>query len=97
MNDFNRAIELYVGWKVSPLPKEEDARVLDHFGQAGGAELLQRVHALIQELQGLQPNWEEYDLVGASKWAVGQLATSHPELSDEGKVALEWIYSWWWK
>jgi len=59
--------------------------------------LLSSLRAFIQELEATIPNWEEHDLISASKWAVEELVSRHPQISDEGKAALEWLYSWWWK
>lgn len=97
MGDLNHAIALYVGWNVSPYPNESESRVLDHFGEEKGEQLVERVRSLLEELQQIQPNWEKHDLVSASKWAVGELASRHWALNSEAKAALEWIYSWWWK
>jgi hypothetical protein len=97
MGNLNRAISVYVGWKISPFPKLDETRVLDFFGPAAGTVLLSRLNPLVRELEAIRPNWEEHDLVSASKWAVGVLVSRHPHLADEGKAALEWLYSWWWK
>lgn len=97
MSDLNRAISLYIGWNISSYPQEDGSRVLDHFGEVKGAKLVDQVRSLVEELQRIQPNWEKHDLVGASKWAVGKLASRHWTLNGEAKSALEWLYSWWWK
>ena len=97
MDDFNNAITLYIGWKINPFPKEDEGRVLDRFGLAAGGVLVTRVRAILDELQQLQPNWNEHDLVSASKWAADQIKLKNPELDDAAIAALEWIYSWWCK
>jgi hypothetical protein len=97
MNDLNHAIALYVGWNVSLYPNEDEIRVLSHFGEVEGTKLVERVRLILEELQQIQPNWEEHDLVSASKCAVESLASRHSTLNDEARAALEWIYSWWWK
>lgn len=97
MDALNRAIVLYIGRGMSPYPKEDESRVVDHFGASQGSTLAAQVRKILEELQRMQPNWDQHDLVGASKWAVSQLKLKHEGLDDAAVAALEWIYSWWWK
>lgn len=97
MNEIDKAIVLYVGWKISPFPKEDESRVLSQFGPDEGSILVEEVRSILDELQKSEPDWQKYDLIGASKSAVGQLKLKYPQLGDTATSALEWIYSWWWK
>ncbi|MDO7837514.1 hypothetical protein Q4610_20960 [Sphingobium sp. HBC34] len=97
MDDYNQAVVLYIGWEIASFPQEDEARVLDRFGPTLGPALVVRVQALLEELQAIQPNWDQHTLVSASNWAVKQLKQKHPQLDEAATSALEWIYSWWWK
>jgi hypothetical protein len=93
----DRAVVLYVGWKLLPFPQESASRVIDFFGETKGSRLVAEVRSLLAELDALPPDWTKHDLVGASAWAVAELMSRHDTLGDEARAALEWIYSWWWK
>lgn len=95
--ELNDAVQLYVGVGVSPFPKEDESRIVEHFGAEAAQSLLSGVRTIIAELQEIQPDWDNHTLVSGSQWAVEQVAGKHPELNGESKSALEWLYSWWWK
>jgi hypothetical protein len=97
MDGLNQAIPLFVGWGVSSFPKEDGKRIIDRFGLVEGRKLSAEVQALVDELRGITPDWSKHTLVSAGQWAVAQLKSRHPELSDEAASALNWLYTWWWK
>lgn len=96
-DDLNDAIQLYVGIGTSQFPKEDDVKVIDQFGAEAAQPLVAGVRSVIDDLQKVQPDWERHTLVSASHWAVEQVSMNHPELTEKSKVALEWLYSWWWR
>jgi hypothetical protein len=97
MSDLNRAIALYVGWKASSSPHEDDSRVLALFEGKRGANLAKRARSIVRELQLIKPDWNRHDLASGSKWAVRKLASRHWGLDREAKAALEWTCSFWWR
>lgn len=96
-DDLNDAIQRYVGLGASPYPKEDEARVVDHYGVEAAQSLMSDILSIIADLQKIQPDWEKHTLISGSQWAVEQLSAKHPELTGKSKAALEWLYSWWWK
>lgn len=97
MNQIDQAILLYLGWKRSPFPTEDEVDIFREFGPDQGADLVEKVRSILNELSAVEPDWQKNDLVSASKIAVGKLKINHPDLSDAAASALEWTYSWWWK
>ncbi|MGQ0659400.1 hypothetical protein [Sphingosinicella sp.] len=97
MDELNKAIGLYVGWGIDPYPKEDETRVLDYFGSEKGRDLSQEVKVILTRLQNIKPDWNRHDLAGAGSWAADEVARSLNTLNEEGKAALAWIYTWWWK
>lgn len=97
MSNINTAISIYVGYGITPFPKENSARLAGSFDIEAARQLESQINALLSELEKLQPDWTAHTLASASKWAVTELKRSHPELDDKATDALEWIYSWWWK
>jgi glucose-6-phosphate dehydrogenase assembly protein OpcA len=96
-NKVEIALVLYVGWGTSIIQQEDKSRVFGYFGSDIGRELLEKVQFIIAELGSVEPNWNDHDLHAAAKFAAESVVAHHPEITEEGRSALEWIYSWWWK
>jgi|SRR4051812_27244914 hypothetical protein len=97
MEDLDRALLLYIGWKWSPSPSLDEARILNHFGNEKGAELVDMARLILGELDSIKPSWERHSLTEAAEWAVEKVALAHPELDAETLQALNWIYAWGYK
>jgi hypothetical protein len=72
-------------------------RVTERFGEEVGLDLVQKVHAILDELYGVLPDWSAGDLASETDKAVHQVRRNHPELSDEALAALGWSFSFDWK
>ena len=97
MSDLDTAIILYAGWKSSSYPLEDEARVLDHFGQAKGTRILEDLNVLLDELDGLKPIQSDGDSNNATKRVMAEFTSRHPNLHKETIEVLQWYYSWWWR
>ncbi|MBI2946666.1 MAG: hypothetical protein HYY23_03410 [Verrucomicrobia bacterium] len=91
------AVPLYVGYGITPFPKEDGERLVREFGPEVGRQLELKVKQVLGELDQLKPDWSAHTLVSASRWAGTELSDRHPELDAKAVAALEWIFSWWWK
>ncbi|MES2834962.1 MAG: hypothetical protein V4707_09685 [Pseudomonadota bacterium] len=96
MHDLNRALGVYLGVDESSFPKESLGRVVGRFGAFTGLTLGMRAKAIVGELGRIKPDWDRHDLLEASQLAAEKISKRH-DLDDEGRDALVWIYSWWWK
>ena len=90
----NEAIVLYTGFGRSPFPRARTNDLVTRFGAEQGADLKQRIAALLEELQQ-QPLAapEKRSKKSVTERAIEQLQPRHPELDDSGLKALAWTYS----
>lgn len=95
--DVNVAIPLYVGWQITSVPDEDLSRVASKFAPEKVEGIGQRVAAILQELNTIEPDWNEHSLASGSSWAVALLKAKFPFLDEEAVKALEWTFSWWWR
>lgn len=89
----NEALVLYTGFGTSPFPRAKTPQLTQRFGEAGGAELKQRILALLEELQQPIEGLDKRSKKSLTERAIEQLQPRHPELDDSGLKALAWTYS----
>ena len=97
MTPLTRALELYLGRETSAWPSRNPEAVTSAFGPVRGSERVAAVEALLDEVGGLKPNWQENTLQSATAWAESQIHHRHPELELEAIASLGWAFSFWWK
>jgi hypothetical protein len=96
MPNLNEAVGLYLGYGISPYPREDASCLAERFGPQEGALLSRQVGELLKELGEVEVDWDQHSLVTGSESAVEQFLAKHPDLTPSAKV-LEWAYSWWWR
>ncbi len=89
----NEALILYTGFGTSPFPRAKTPQLVARFGESEGAELKQRILALLEELQQPLDLGERRSRKSITERAIEQLHPRHPELDDAGLRALAWTYS----
>lgn len=91
------AVIRFLGYGKAAHPEEDSTRLMDEFGVVAGSKLEPEVRQLLDELNGLKPDWSAHSLVTAGAWAKEEMRRSHPELNHEALDALEWAFTWWWR
>ena len=89
----NEALILYTGFGNSPFPRARTPSLVARFGEAGGAELKQRIVGLLEELQQPVEGLERRSKKSVTERAIEQLSPRHPELDESGLKALAWTYA----
>ena len=93
----NKAVVLYVGYKIAKYPQHDEMRLVREFGVEDAAVLKVEIEKILATMSQLQPDWEKHTLWTAAKWAGEKVLQCHPGLNKEAIEALEWEFSWWWK
>jgi hypothetical protein len=93
-DDINEALVIYTGFGKSSFPRARSNDLVARYGAEQGAELKERVLALLEELQQ-QPlaDGDRRSKKSVTERAIEQLRPRHPELDETGLKALGWTFS----
>lgn len=94
--DLSKGIVLFTGYGVENHPGEYPERVSSTFKESN-SKTLDETQRVLTDLNQLKPDWSNFSLSEAGKWARTQIQLKHPDLSDDALNALEWTFTWWWK
>lgn len=99
MPEFNiaqlsEAIGLWTGFESFSWPHRDDARVLEHFGDSLGNELLRAVHALETDFYASDARLYATGISDMAHRAIADFKANHPEVSDKAVEALAWCYTY---
>lgn len=86
-------LALYFSRGNSPYPKSNPEADLATYGAAA----LNRVEALVADIDSIVPDWSKDDLSSATKRAVDEMRRRDPSLGAKGADILGWAYSYWHK
>ena len=95
--DLSRAVVLYLGFGSAPSPQANGSTLTREFGAERGAELLERVVDLLDEVREIQIDWPIHSLASAGDAACDSMRGRHPELSEEALRALGWKFTFDWR
>lgn len=93
----NRAVIRFLGFGTKVCPTEDAKALYEEFDLETAAALEVEVRRLLDELDGLKPDWKRRSLVSAGTWAKQQMKNMHPEFDRRTLDALEWVVTWWWR
>lgn len=96
-NDLSRAVELHLGFGVTPNPREDFARVVSALGDRRAAAVRDELDAVLYLLGGLRPDWSRMTLADASKWAGQEAKRSFPALDKRAQEAIAWAATYGWR
>ena len=87
-------IAVWAGWGVSPMPKQNDERVIAHFGPQVAQELLPVIKSLEGEFYASATDILSNDLSEMGKIASERFREKHPGISEEIVKILAWCYTY---
>lgn len=89
----SEAIVIYTGFGRSSFPRARGNDVSARFGAEAGADLKQRILALLEELAQPVATPEKRSRKSVTEQAMEQFRPRHPELGEEALKALAWTFS----
>jgi hypothetical protein len=96
--DLSRAVVLYIRWKSSSYPWEDEQAVIDEFGEEAGRELSNVARALLDTEEVISPlesgTMKTDDLLDL---IMERVRIRVPDLSDEALAAIRWYFSYQYK
>lgn len=90
------AVIAHLGKGRSAFPVSDDEAVLRLAGDHG-ADVLQRVSELEDEMMAVGIDWDQFSLTEGDDQARSVLADRHPELSPAALDALRWMFTYNWR
>ncbi|MGO9458309.1 MAG: hypothetical protein ACLP62_14895 [Acidimicrobiales bacterium] len=89
----SQAVVVWTGWGHTAWPARDDERLVEKFGEAGGLDLVPKVHALQEQFYESYANLKAHDLVEMGSLASERFRQLHPELANDAVEALAWCYT----
>jgi hypothetical protein len=93
----SEAIVLWTGQDLFSYPHEDDARLVEQYGEDKALTLIPIVRALAHEFDQSDAAHTVEGLKEMGVAAEARFAALHPELTSEALHALGWRYVWRWK
>lgn len=92
-SDISRAVVIWTGWGVAPIPLRDDAEVTAAFGSERAPALLEHLRDLVEIFysSGARLTIAELDTMAAA--AAADFHERHPGISGDAVRALAWCYA----
>ncbi len=95
--ELNQAIQIYLGFEISPTPKSDERKIIDIFGEARGSRFIETIKHLLHEINTYPIDWTCSDLNQAGEAVRTLLMSRHPDLSKQSISALVWQFTYNWR
>jgi hypothetical protein len=92
-DELTDAVVEWTGWGAHAWPARDDLRILNEFGQARGAVLVEAVHRLAGDFYESSARFTVSDLAQMSDQAADEFRERHPEVGEQAVRALAWCYT----
>jgi hypothetical protein len=96
-DELSKALVYYLGFGVAKSPSQNEAAVVDVYGQDRAVKLLADVRQILNQVNLLDVDWSTNDLVSAGKLVRAEVHYLHPNLEAQALDAIEWKFTFDWR
>ena len=86
-------VRIWTGWRATPSPSRDEARVVQRYGAAKAAKLLPVIKSLEDDFYASDARFTAVDLQQMATLASEQFVQKHPGIDNEIVEALAWCYT----